>query len=541
MRLSHLLITLLSGVCSVVSQPQVGNLTLGILPSPVLGVDISFNPRPTFSWQVSGGAQTGYQLKLFSSLSNTLVWDSGAISSPQTTQVVYGGSSQLSFDTDYLWTITSTFSSTSITSSPAYFSTGLDSFAWGASAQWIGGCTTGLASPQVRFSFSLTPDAITRAMAYSSGLGVYTLHINGVRVGGGVDALTPGWSTVPTVRVLAQTYNVSSLLLPGENVVGMRMGQGKYGYVHEFCPAGDATCYAALLNLKITQAGGNTTTIATSQDWACSPSPIVFNHLFDGESYNASLEQPGWDSPGFKSGVVWSPVPLLSPNVTALSTGVPPIQTQASITPTSLTPSSSGGEPVVAGGQFIISSPNPTVYWWASNSSVKNFLVTCQPCPGVEACADLHQVSAAFMNSLADGGNFSCSMLPKSNSTSWVFDMGRNMAGVCSLALPVDPSPPPPRHHPDACAWGDPGRPWGGCEEHVRHEWHTQGVRRELHKLCRSTRQLHLWGLCPLLTHLHALLYLSWLQVRGPVWVACLCPPPHSGLPHLPQAVLGDG
>jgi hypothetical protein len=27
----------------------------------------------------------------------------------------------------------------------------------------------------------------------------------------------------------------------GENVLGMRLGQGKYGYVYEFCAAGDAT------------------------------------------------------------------------------------------------------------------------------------------------------------------------------------------------------------------------------------------------------------------------------------------------------------
>ena len=99
---------------------------------------------------------------------------------------------------------------------------------------------------------------------------------------------------------------------------------------------------------------------------------------------------------------------------------------------------------MVSGGQFIISSPNPNVYWWANGTTVKNFVTECQPCPSVSACGDLHQVPAAVMNSLSDGGNFSCSMLPKSNTTSWVFDLGRNMAGVCSLTLPVSNPPPAP-------------------------------------------------------------------------------------------------
>ena len=41
------------------------------------------------------------------------------------------------------------------------------------------------------------------------------------------------------------------------------------------------------------------------------------------------------------------------------------------------------------------------------------------------------------MNNLKQGNNFSCSMLPNSQSShQWVFDMGENLAGVASLSFP---------------------------------------------------------------------------------------------------------
>ena len=41
-------------------------------------------------------------------------------------------------------------------------------------------------------------------------------------------------------RHVAARYR-KRLCAGGENVLGMRLGQGKYGYVYEFCAAGDAT------------------------------------------------------------------------------------------------------------------------------------------------------------------------------------------------------------------------------------------------------------------------------------------------------------
>src|SRR4051794_40916581 len=56
-----------------------------------------------------------------------------------------------------------------------------------------------------------------------SALGLYRAFINGKRVGH--DQLTPGW-TVYTQRLSYQTYDVRDLLMPGENVIDIWLGDG---------------------------------------------------------------------------------------------------------------------------------------------------------------------------------------------------------------------------------------------------------------------------------------------------------------------------
>jgi hypothetical protein len=421
-------------LATAAAQQRAENLTIGGLPPPVLGLDLHFQPNPVFSWQVTA-PQTAYRL-VVTTAAGAPLWDSGPTPSARTTQVPYGGP-PLPPDADFLATLTATLGASPAPPLVGAFSSGPDAAAWAASAQWLGGCTAALAAPQLRRAFTLSPAPVLRARAYASAAGIFTLHLNGARVGS--DALAPGWSTVPTVRLLAGAYDVAPALVPGaENVLGLRLGQGKYGYVHEFCAAGDASCYAGVVRLVITQAGGNTTVIETeaaSGAWQCAPSPIVFQHLFDGESYNASLEQAGWDMPNFVPAAPWTPAPPRSPNVTLLTTGVPQITTAASLAPASVAPGPGGGH-VIAGGKFIIaaSGGNPNVYWWADNTTVKNFVTSCSMC-GLEVCGALVPEPPATIAALATGANFSCSQLP-TGPGAFVFDLGRNMAGVCTLLLP---------------------------------------------------------------------------------------------------------
>ena len=434
-----LLLPLLLAASAAAQNAQ--NLTINNLPPPALGIDLNFDPAPAFTWQLVA-PQTAYQL-VVTTAAGAPAWDSGVVASPSASQVLYAGA-PLAPDADYAVTLTSHTAAGPSAPLQGAFSTGPDAAAWAASAVWLGGCTGGQAAPQLRRAFTLSPAPVLRARAYASAGGLYTLHLNGARVGGGGegalggDVLTPGWATVPTVRLEAQAYDVAAVLRAGgENVVGLRLGEGKFGYVFEFCHAGDATCYAGVLRLVITQAGGNTTVLQTdaSGAWECAPSPITFQHLFHGESYNASLEQAGWDAPGFAPLAPWAPAPLRAPNATLLSTGVPPIRNAAAVAPLSLR-QAPGGAPYIAGGKFVIASSggDPEVYWWADNTTTKNPVAFCSMC-GLEVCGALVPEPPAVLAALTLGPNFTCSQLP-AGPGAWVFDLGRNMAGVCSLSLP---------------------------------------------------------------------------------------------------------
>src|SRR5688500_14785990 len=56
-----------------------------------------------------------------------------------------------------------------------------------------------------------------------SALGLYRAFINGKRVGH--DQLTPGWTVYPQ-RLSYQTYDVTDLLVSGENTIDIWLGDG---------------------------------------------------------------------------------------------------------------------------------------------------------------------------------------------------------------------------------------------------------------------------------------------------------------------------
>ncbi len=54
-----------------------------------------------------------------------------------------------------------------------------------------------------------------------------------------------------------------------------------------------------IARLQIRYNDGTEDNIVSDSEWKTSPSPITFTSIYGGEDYDARLEQPGWDSPGF--------------------------------------------------------------------------------------------------------------------------------------------------------------------------------------------------------------------------------------------------
>ena len=289
------------------SQPT--DLRVEYLTSP-LAVD---RASPRFSWR-SPGAQWGW--RILASLSpdlSTALWDSGEVLSPSPSQHAYLGP-PLPADTDIYWTVATSPSPTApyTNSTPSRFTMGLLAPSDWQGARWIGGFN------QLRRNFSL-PSAPARARAYVTGVGCYELFVNGARVaadGEGRETLiNPGFSTIYSSRVLYNAYNVAPLLTAGENVLGLRLGMCKWGYLGEFCTAGPTACNSGLLLLSL---GGGAPAVATDGAWVGAQSPILSDHLYNGETYDGRVEaaQAGWSAPGFDA-AAWAPAAVRAASPTA--------------------------------------------------------------------------------------------------------------------------------------------------------------------------------------------------------------------------------
>ena len=291
---------ILLSLAATLAASQPTDLRVEYVHSP-LAVD---RAAPRFSWS-SPSTQWGW--RVLASLSpdlSTLLWDSGEHISSATSQHSYGGP-PLAADTDVYWVVATAASATSPfinSSTPGRFTTGLLTPADWAGAQWIGGYN------QLRTNFTLG-SVPARARAYVTGVGCYQLFVNGVAVAndteGRATLANPGFSTIFSTRVLYNAYDVAALLLPGENVVGLRLGNCKYGYLGEFCVGGPAACNSGLLRLSL---GGRD--VVTGSSWEGTASSILLDHFYNGEIIDGGREraQAGWSAPGSGSaGAAWAP------------------------------------------------------------------------------------------------------------------------------------------------------------------------------------------------------------------------------------------
>ncbi|KAF7579837.1 Bacterial alpha-L-rhamnosidase family protein [Clavispora lusitaniae] len=157
----------------------------------------------------------------------------------------------------------------------------------------------GPTAPETLFrkTFSVSKKVVS-ATVWSTALGIYELEINGKKVGS--DYLSPGWTTYEK-RLLHQTYDVTTLIDENvhENVIGARVGAGWYSGKFGFDGGltniyGEKRAISAVLRLVFED--NSSVEIVSDNSWQSSPGPIVAAGLYDGESYDANREIPGWSS-----------------------------------------------------------------------------------------------------------------------------------------------------------------------------------------------------------------------------------------------------
>ncbi|GAA3879144.1 hypothetical protein GCM10022381_21840 [Leifsonia kafniensis] len=172
------------------------------------------------------------------------------------------------------------------------------------------------ALPLLRKSFATdSGKTIAQARVHASARGLYELSINGEKVGD--EELAPGWTDF-TQRFQYQTYDVTKQLQNGDNVIGAWVGTGWYsGYVAWYGDKKYGKNNSVTAELVIDFTDGTQQVIRTDPSWKTSTGPLVSSDLLMGEEYDATLEQAGWDSPGFNADA-WSSVTVADNKSTAM-------------------------------------------------------------------------------------------------------------------------------------------------------------------------------------------------------------------------------
>ena len=196
-------------------------------------------------------------------------------------------------------------------------------------------------APMLRRAFTLRP-GFTSARLYVTALGVYEPQINGMVVGDHV--LAPGWTSYDK-RLRYQAFDVTGRLRPGRNAIGAILADGWYRGRLGF-GGGQRNTWgdhlALLAQLEVQYADGTTERIVTDEAWRAATGPILLSGIYEGETYDARLEQPGWSAPGFDDSA-WKGVKPLEQDLSVLFAPLgPPVRRMEMITPRAILQSPSG-------------------------------------------------------------------------------------------------------------------------------------------------------------------------------------------------------
>ncbi len=202
-------------------------------------------------------------------------------------------------------------------------------------AEWIGSDMRGgkwvsVPCPFLRREFVLKKP-VAKARLYVTALGLVEVHLNGKRVG---DVLfSPGWTDYRK-RVQYDVHDVSDLIEEGANCIGSVLGDGWYcGFLGSEGRQQYGDEPKMLLQLEVEYGDGSRECITSDEQWSFAFGPILASDFLMGEHYDARLEFPGWNLPGF-SQIDWRPVKLFAdPGLKRVARCGPPVRKMEELKP----------------------------------------------------------------------------------------------------------------------------------------------------------------------------------------------------------------
>jgi alpha-L-rhamnosidase len=283
---------------------SVKDLTCEHKKNPI-GIDIT---KPRFSWKIAGTGnniiQSAYSIRVATDgkfPSGKIVWQSGKTESDESILQEYKGP-ELKSGQRYFWQVKiwDNKKRESKWSETSFWEMGLLTKSdW--KAKWIEMEKDTLEyapSPHFRKDFPVGK-SIASARIYVTSHGYYELHLNGKKVGDQV--LTPGWTSYGK-RLQYQVYDVTDMLLKGNNAIGAVLGDGWYrgtlGWENNWAIYGKRL--GLLMQLKITFTDGSESLIVSDETWkASNDGAIRMNDIYNGETYDATKKLTGWDLYGY--------------------------------------------------------------------------------------------------------------------------------------------------------------------------------------------------------------------------------------------------
>jgi alpha-L-rhamnosidase len=177
---------------------------------------------------------------------------------------------------------------------------------------------------------------VKRATAYICGQGSYELYLNGKKVGDAV--LAPALSEFQK-RSYYNTLDVTEYLNSGANALGVWLGNGRFFAPRALKPftAFNFGYPCLLFQLHLELEDGTTQTVISNGSWKITTEgPIRVNNEFDGETYDARMEMPDWNTVGFDDSK-WEPVQRVRPASPVLnSQNIEPIRVTERLKPLSI-------------------------------------------------------------------------------------------------------------------------------------------------------------------------------------------------------------
>lgn len=192
-------------------------------------------------------------------------------------------------------------------------------------------------APMFRKEFSLNGE-IKSAKLLITAAGYYKATINEQRAGNNM--LDPAWTEFGK-RIYYSEYDIANLLIPGDNCIGVVLGNGFYNPLpmkmwgnKNLRTALNVTGRPVFIGkIVVEYKNGKKSIINSDESWQYEYGPILKNNVYLGEVYDAGKEIKGWDKPGFDASIWKNATIQNGPGGQLQKTFFPPVQITDIISP----------------------------------------------------------------------------------------------------------------------------------------------------------------------------------------------------------------